>query len=257
MKTIALCNQKGGVGKTTTTFHLARAAILAGKKVLAIDLDPQGNLTSVLAKTPVADDSIGIADVLSSRADVTLSEAITAGIWENLDLAPTTGDMLASVRDELIIAGPGRDVRLKDALGTLQDAYDIVLIDCAPAIDQLSLNGLTAADSALIVTTAKLFSSNGLAKLLETIQAVKTYYNPSLGISGVLVNHFEKQTVSAAAWLDDLKTAAEAAALHVFEPPVPKKVVIADAAEASLGLDQWPTPPSDLIDLYNRVFNQL
>ena len=112
----ALCNQKGGVGKSTTAFHLARAAVLGGRRVLLVDNDPQGNLTSVTAAEPVEEDQAGLADVLSARAGERLRDVIVAGIWPGLDLVPTAGSTLGIVRDELIVAGPGREGRLREAL---------------------------------------------------------------------------------------------------------------------------------------------
>src|SRR5680860_1683307 len=111
--TFALCNQKGGVGKSTTTFHLARAGVLAGRRVLVVDGDPQGNLTSVAAAEPVEEDRAGLADALSARADETIRDVIVTGIWPGLDVVPTTGETLGYVRDELVIAGAGREGRLR------------------------------------------------------------------------------------------------------------------------------------------------
>ena len=113
---LALCNQKGGVGKSTTTFHLARAAVQAGRRVLVVDLDPQGNLTTSIAAETVDDDQAQLADALSSRAPETLRDVIVPGLWPGLDLVPTAGVTLGAVRDELVIAGAGRESRLREAL---------------------------------------------------------------------------------------------------------------------------------------------
>ncbi|AQP52722.1 ParA family protein [Tessaracoccus flavescens] len=239
-KIVALCNQKGGVGKTTTAFHLARAAVLDGKRVLLIDADPQGNLTSVAAAEPVDEDQAGLADVLSDKTSDTIRDVAVAGIWPGVDLIPTAGATLGAVRDELIIAGAGREFRLKKALAAVVDDYDLVLIDCAPSLDQLAINALVAAHGALVVTEAKLFAANGLGALLQTIAAVRDFYNPALKVTGVLVNRLEERTVSSAAWLDELREAAAGNGLTLL-PPIPKRVVIADAAEAARGLDEWGT----------------
>ena len=238
---ITLCNQKGGVGKSTTTFQLARAAVLRGRRVLVVDNDPQGNLTTVAAEKEVEEDQAGLADALSSRADETIRDVIVAGVWPGMDVVPTSGATLGSVRDELVIAGAGREGRLKRALAEVADEYDLILIDCAPSLDQLTINGLTAADGVLVVTHSKLFSSNGLGQLLTTIEEVRTYYNAGLIVAGVLVNQHEERTVSGKTWVEELNAAADTRGLQVLDPPIPKRVVISDATEAARGLDEWGT----------------
>ena len=238
---LALCNQKGGVGKSTTTFHLARAAITAGQRVLVVDLDPQGNLTSVAAAELVPEDQVGLADVLSSRAEETARDVIVSGVWEGLEVLPTTGETLGFVRDELVVAGAGREGRLREALTEVATDYDLILIDCAPSLDQLTINGLTAADAAVVVTQSKLWSANGLAHLLTTIDNVRRYYNPGLTVAGIIVNQHEEHTVAGRHWRQELQEAATARSLTVLTPPVPKRAAIADATEAARGLDEWGT----------------
>lgn len=236
---VALCNQKGGVGKSTTTFQLARAAVRRGRRVLVVDNDPQGNLTTVAAAEEVADDQVGLADALSSRAPETIRDVTVPGVWPGLEVVPTSGATLGSVRDELVIAGAGREGRLRQALADVVNDYDLILIDCAPSLDQLTINGLTAAGDVLVVTHSKLFSSNGLGQLLATIGDVRTYYNPALRVAGVLINQHEEQTVSGKTWVEELRAAADERGVRVLDPPVPKRVVISDATEAARGLDEW------------------
>ena len=244
---LALCNQKGGVGKSTTTFHLARAAITAGQRVLVVDLDPQGNLTSVVAAESVPEDQVGVADVLSSRAEEGARDVIVPGVWEGLDVLPTTGETLGFVRDELVVAGAGREGRLREALAKVAADYDLILIDCAPSLDQLTINGLTAADAAVVVTQSKLWSANGLAHLLTTIDNVRRYYSPELSVAGIIVNQHEEHTVAGRHWRQELQEAATARSLTVLTPPVPKRAAIADATEAARGLDEWGTSEAALL----------
>lgn len=250
-KVIASANQKGGVGKTSTTYHLARAAMLKGLKVLCIDLDPQGNLTSVLAPE-ITEEDAGLAEALSTRSPGTLDDVIVSTIWDGVELAPTVGDALGYVRDELVIAGTGRESRLRAALDSVKNNYDLVLIDCSPSLDQLTINGLVASDGVLIVTQSKLWSANGLARLLGTIKGVREHYNKDLAISGILVNQHESGTTSGGYWLEEVTASMTAQGLHVFNPPVPKRVAISDAHESGSGLDEFSSKEAQaLADLYS------
>lgn len=252
-RVLALCNQKGGVGKTTTTFHLARAAVLAGLRVLLVDLDPQGNLTVIATRDPVDEAQVGLADALSERTSETMAEVFVEGVWPNLTVVPTVGESLGVVRDELVLAGAGREARLRVALEPVRADFDVILIDCPPSLDQLTINALAAADAAVIVTQSKLFSAAGLAKLLRTVDTVRTHYNPALTVGGVIVNAHEARTVSGAHWLAEI-----AGEVTVLQPPVPKRAFISDAAEAAQGLDEWGNPASTVqADIYNGYLHAL
>lgn len=235
----AVTNQKGGVGKSTTVYHLASAALHEGQRVLAVDLDPQGNLTSDLSREPLPADGIGVADALSHQkgaAGISLADVIVPGRWDGVDLAPTTGDTLGGVRDELVTAGLGREKWLRQALEPLRADYDVILVDCPPSLDQLSINALSAADSTMIVTWARKWSLDGLAALLRTIESVRTHINPDLSVAGVLVNMYDEQTAAGRYWLGELHEAAQARDLPVLEPLIPKRALINDVIETHSSL---------------------
>lgn len=241
MPVIALCNQKGGVGKTTTTLNLARAAHRDGHRVLVVDLDPQANTTATFLGGPLAAGTPSVAEVLSARHQAGLGEVIFPTGWAGVDVAPSGGDTLADVAGELVTMGPGREHRLAEALRPA--GYDLMLIDCPPTLDLLTINALTAAGKLLVVTTAALWSSDGIARLLGSVEVVTRYTNPDLAVAGILVNAFEP-TRRCRHWLEELHTNAPA---PVWTPPIHKATWIAEAAEAGLGLDEWNTPAATVL----------
>lgn len=251
MKIIAVANQKGGVGKSTTTFHLATALITLGYRVLIVDADPQGNLTSVLSAEDVDPRWVGLADVLAPQTEVTIVDALIPGVWPGLTILPTPkGSVLGMVRDQLVAGGPGRERRLADALAEVAGDYDVCLIDCPPSLDQLTINALTAAAAVLIVTQAKLFAANGMHELLATIAEVRRYYNEPLTVAGVVVNLYEARQITARERYEALQAAARGNDLVLFDPPVPKRVIIGDALESSTQLDQWGSEGKELAEIY-------
>lgn len=248
MKTIALCNQKGGVGKTTTTANLARAMSVLGQSVLVIDLDPQGNLTQMISAEALEADALGLADVLHDairpRSGVepqALLDVAVETIWERVMLIPTVGDQLASIRDDLILSGAGRESRLRELLKSVGDSghFGVVLIDCPPSLDQLTINALTASDQLVIVVHPDLFSLNGMNNLLGTIENVRSYYNPQLTIAGVLVNEAEEHRVSARYWRRELESLSVGQEWSLLEPIVPRRsAAVRRAMEQGVGLDE-------------------
>lgn len=256
MSIIAICNQKGGVGKSTTAYHLARAAVTRGRRVLLVDLDPQGNLTSVTTGEPLAADDASLADALSKNAPHTLQDVIVPGIWPGLNVAPSVGQTLSTVRNELFQDGNDAE-RLRKVLAGVSRDYDLILIDCPPSLDTLTINGLTAANGVVIVSQAKFWSFEGISQLLRTIDQVHGYYNPALGILGVMINLFEAQTVSARHWSQELEAAAAARGFRILAPPIPKRAAIADAVESGSGLDEWGKDGQALAALYSTHLDTL
>lgn len=254
-KTATYANQKGGVGKTSTVFHHARSAVNRSLRTLLIDLDPQANLTSVTTAQEFEQDQVGIADVLSDRAPETLRDIIVPGIWEGLSIAPSNGAPLAAVQRELVVSTAGREQRLKIALREVIEDYDLILIDCGPSIDLLTTNALVAADTAVIVSEASLFSLSGLSQMLSSVNEIRSYYNQALTIAGVVVNKHEKTTISGETWRRDLVTGVEAHGIQILEPIIPKRVVIKDSMEAAMGLDQYGSPRT--AEMYDRQLNTI
>ena len=259
MKTLAICNQKGGVGKSTTTFHLSRAAVLEGLRVLVVDLDPQGNITANISSDSLPETRVGVADALTPHGALSLHDVTVSTVWGGVDLVPTpNGDNLAGVRDRLVSLPIGGESRLAHALDAATASYDLVLIDCPPSLDKLTINALVAADGVLIVTQSKQWSATGLANLLSTVSAVQEV-NHRLHVAGIVINMHEKQTISGSGWLTELQAFTETEHLPLISTPIPRAVLISDAVEASTALDEWPTNRRQaraFSDLYRTILKE-
>ena len=188
-KIIAIINQKGGVGKSTTAINLGAALGEMGKQVLLVDLDPQGNCSSGLGVEKSLIQQC-IYDVLLN--DVPLEEVIIPDIAEGLDIAPATIN-LAGAEVELV-SEMARENRLKDAVGGMRGKYDFILIDCPPSLGLLTVNALVAADKLLIPIQCEFYALEGVTKLLESMKRVKSRLNPTLDIYGILLTMYDSRT---------------------------------------------------------------
>jgi chromosome partitioning protein len=216
---IAVLNQKGGVGKTTTVTNLGAYLAKAGHSVLVVDLDPQGNSTSGLGINK-QDLPATLYDVLFSRSDV---HSTTHKINNKLDVLPANAD-LAGAEVELVSL-PGRESQLKRVLDSVH-AYDYVLIDCPPSLGLLTINALTAADSVLIPVQAEYYALEGLSQLLSVIQQVRQALNPNLDILGVLITLYDSRNSLSEQVKKELENYFQA---KLFNTVVPRNVRLAEA----------------------------
>lgn len=218
---IAVANQKGGVGKTTTSVNLSACLAHIGKKVLLIDTDPQGNATSGVGVNK-GDVQKCIYDILIDDADV--HEVIRKTKMENLDIIPATIS-LAGAEIELV-STISREVRMKHAIQEVKDRYDYIIIDCPPSLGLLTINALTASDSILIPVQCEYYALEGLSQLLSTIRLVQKHLNESLTIDGVLLTMFDARTNLGIQVIDEVKKYFQD---KVYRTIIPRNVRLSEA----------------------------
>ncbi|MDY5585313.1 MAG: ParA family protein [Arcanobacterium sp.] len=205
MMIISVCNQKGGVGKTTVATNIAcRLANNGNKRVLLVDCDPQGNATTTVGF--VVDKNIfTLNDVLAAIATGAPSSVSTQAVTKisawNIDLLPSDR-LLASRENDVSL---GRESRLKVALDYLANSYDYIVIDCPPSLGMLTTNALVASNKALIVTQAREASFDGVAEMVSTIAQVRAHYNKNLVLSGIVTNSYRSDRVDRRAWFEALE----------------------------------------------------
>ena len=200
-KTIAIANQKGGVGKTTTAINLAASLAVLEKKVLVIDADPQANTTSGLNFSPEDDQKRTLYEVMIGKLDV--HDALIQTEMENLHMIPSHINLVGAEIE--LLDEPDRESMLKNALAPVKDEYDFIIIDCSPSLGLITVNSLAASDSVIIPVQPEFFALEGLGKLLQTIRLVQNDINPSLSIEGFVVTMFDGRTKVHAQVVSELK----------------------------------------------------
>ncbi|EAC7119887.1 ParA family protein [Listeria monocytogenes] len=220
-KVIALANQKGGVGKTTSSVNLSSSLAFLGKKVLLIDIDPQGNASSGVGVNKGEIEHC-IYDVLVD--DVAIQDVLQKTDLDNLNVIPAT-IQLAGAEVELVPA-ISREIRLKKAIDSIRDDYDYVIIDCPPSLGLLTLNALTAADSVLIPVQCEYYALEGLSQLLNTIRIVQKHLNEDLQIEGVLLTMLDARTNLGIQVIEEVKKYFQN---KVFNTIIPRNVRLSEA----------------------------
>ena len=226
---LAIANQKGGVGKTTTAINLGAGLGALERKVLLVDCDPQGNATRGLggkASPP------HLYHALSG--DVPLQEAIRPSGFPNLDLVPSQRD-LVGVEVEFV-GEPGWEGRLKGVLATVAGRYDTVLLDCPPSLGHLTVSALTAADGVLVPLQCEYFALEGISELMSTVRRIQGGLNPRLAIAGILLTMYDDRTNLSRDVAEDIRSHF---AGKVFETVVPRNIRLAEAPSHGLPIFQY------------------
>lgn len=242
--TLAIGNQKGGVGKTSLVAGLAAALIDTGKRTLVVDADPQANVTTIMG---VYEPEFTLNDVLASvrtpdDTGVAAGAIVPAGEgWGGAWVLPSERRLAERENDAEI----GQETRLRTALTGAKEDYDVVLIDSPPSLGRLTANALVAADEVLIVTQARGSSVDGVYEFIRTLKNVRSFFTPSLTLSGIVVNQFRSDRSDPAYWLDVI---VQQYGEVVFQPRglIPEREVIAQAAAAHLPINSFGSRASDV-----------
>ena len=230
-KAIAIFNQKGGVGKTTTAINLSACLAERGKKILIIDIDPQGNTTS----------GIGVD---KNEVEFDIYDALINGIEPNKCVVPTNQENLFLIPSSVQLAGAEielttlkeRELKLKDCIDSIRDKFDFVFIDCPPSLGLLSINALSAVDSVLIPIQCEYYALEGVSQLMNTIKLVKKSLNPDLEIEGVVLSMFDGRTNLSIQVVDEVKKYFKG---KVYATMIPRNVRLAEAPSFGLSIIKY------------------
>ena len=245
---IAMCNQKGGVGKTTTAINLASALAGYGRKVLVVDFDPQGALSAGLGV--VAHDIKTIYDLMVEK-DLNVEDVIVKTGVANLDVIPANIDLSAA--EVQLVNEVAREQILARVLRPILGNYDVIIIDCQPSLGLLTVNALTAAHGVLIPLNCEFFALRGVALLIETIDKVRDRLNPAIKLDGILATMYDPRTLHAREVVERLY---EAFGEQVFDTIINRTVKFPDATIAALPITEF-APTSDAAEYYRTVAREL
>ena len=245
---IAIANQKGGVGKTTTAINLS--SCLAGKnqKVLAIDMDPQGNMTSGLG---VDKDGVEktVYDLIIGEAEI--DEVIQKNVMDNLDVIPTNIDLSAAEIE--LIGVDDKEYIVKNAVHKVKDNYDFIIIDCPPSLSMLTINAMTTADSVLVPIQCEYYALEGLSQLMHTVQLVKERLNPVLEMEGVVFTMYDARTNLSLQVVENVKDNLHQ---NIYKTIIPRNIRLAEAPSYGMPINKYD-PKSAGSDAYMRLADEV
>ncbi len=228
-KVISIANQKGGVGKTTTTINLSACLAEAGKRVLVIDMDPQGNTTSGLGiEKDEAENTI--YEVILRTVDI--KDAIIKDIFDNLDIIPSNVNLAGAEID--LIDVDNREYILKDSLAEVKDNYDFIILDCPPSLSMLTVNAMTASNTVLVPIQCEYYALEGLTQLMHTINLVKKKLNKKLELEGVVFTMYDSRTNLSLQVVENVKDNLQE---KIYKTIIPRNIRLAEAPSHGLPIN--------------------
>lgn len=247
-RTIAIANQKGGVGKTTTAINLSACLAEKGKKVLAVDMDPQGNMTSGLG---VDKDSVENTIYNLLIGESKMEEVLIKDVLENLDIIPTNID-LSGAEIELLDVEE-KEYIVRNEIDKIKDNYDFIIIDCPPSLSMLTINAMTTADSVLVPIQCEYYALEGLSQLIHTVELVRDRLNPKLTIEGVVFTMYDARTNLSLQVVENVKDNLEQT---IYKTIIPRNIRLAEAPSYGIPINKYD-PKSAGAESYLRLADEV